>query len=86
MDDRHKQFHKLLNDHHEWPCPYLFKFIVPFEKLDEFCSLFQDYDLRTRPSRTGKYVSVTFETNMCSSHEVMEVYSTAAQVSGVMSL
>jgi len=86
MDDRHEQFHKLLDDHHQWPCPYLFKFIIPFEQLDAFCTLFEDHDLTKRPSRTGKYVSVSFESNMCSSHEVMAIYHKASQIPGVMSL
>ncbi|MEF2229501.1 MAG: DUF493 family protein [Pseudodesulfovibrio sp.] len=86
MDERHKQFSQMLDDHHQWPCPYLFKFIVPAEKIEEFSALFVHEAMTTRPSKNGKYVAVTFESHMCSSHDVMGVYHKASAISGVLSL
>jgi len=86
VDERHKQFTQMLDDHHQWPCPYLFKFIVPAEKLEEFTALFEDEAMTTRPSKNGKYVSFTFESHMCSSGDVMDVYRRASAIPGVLSL
>ena len=86
MTDKTEQFKQVLNDHHQWPCPYVYKFIVPSEKMDQFRELFASEDLETRPSRTGKYTSMTLTSTMCSADEVMAVYEKAAQVPGVMSL
>lgn len=86
MTDKTEQFKQVLNDHHQWPCPYVYKFIVPSENLDQFRELFAGETLETRPSRTGKYTSVTITSTMCSAEEVMSVYEKAAQIPGVMSL
>lgn len=86
MSNDNERFCQRLDEHHQWPCPYMFKFIVPTEKLDDFKTLFPDEELALRESRTGKYTSVTMETTMCSSQSVMEVYEKAAQIPGIMSL
>ncbi len=86
MTDQHKQFKQVLDDHHQWPCPYLFKFIIPADKLEQFKELFPNEAIDTRTSKTGKYISVTLESNMCSSHEVMAVYNKASEIPGIMSL
>ena len=62
------------------------KFIVPSENLGQFRELFASETLETRPSRTGKYTSVTITSTMCSADEVMAVYEKAALIPGVMSL
>ncbi|WP_319584716.1 DUF493 family protein [uncultured Pseudodesulfovibrio sp.] len=86
MSDKSKQFKQVLDEHHEWPCPYIHKFIVPADSLDRFQELFASEKLETRQSRTGKYTSVTIVSTMCSADEVMAVYEKAAQIPGVMSL
>lgn len=86
MTDRRDQFAQMLDEHHQWPCPYVFKFIVPTENLSLLETLFESERLETRPSRTGKYTSVTLESTMCSSRAVMDVYRKAAEVPGLMAL
>lgn len=86
MSDKNEQFKNALDEHHQWPCPYLFKFIVPSENLSKVVELFPDTEIQTRESKTGKYTSVSVETTMCSSKDVMEVYEKVASVPGVMSL
>ncbi|WP_207262098.1 DUF493 domain-containing protein [Desulfovibrio sp. Huiquan2017] len=86
MSDKLKQFKQTLDEHHQWPCPYVYKFIVPAESLDRFKQVFAAEKLEYRQSRTGKYTSVTITSTMCSADEVMAVYEKAAQVPGVMSL
>ena len=86
MTDKAEQFKRVLDEHHQWPCPYIYKFIVPSENLGQFRELFASETLETRPSRTGKYTSVTITSTMCSADEVMAVYEKAALIPGVMSL
>ena len=86
MTDKHKEFKQMLDDHHQWPCPYVFKFIIPSGQMDSFRELFPDTDMTTRESKSGKYISVTLESHMCSSHDVMAVYEKAGKIPGIMSL
>ncbi|EGB13611.1 hypothetical protein DND132_0394 [Pseudodesulfovibrio mercurii] len=86
MSDKLIKFKQTLDEHHQWPCPYVYKFIVPAESLDRFKEVFASEPLSFRQSKTGKYTSVTMTSTMCSADEVMAVYEKAAQVPGVMSL
>lgn len=86
MIDKHEKFKQVLDEHHQWPCPYAFKFIVPSENLHLLNAIFPEENITTRESKTGKYTSVTFESNMCSGKHVMDVYKKAAQIPGIMSL
>jgi len=86
MTQDKERFCQRLDEHHQWPCPYMFKFIVPTGNIDQFTALFPDQNLSFRESKTGKYTSVTLETTMCSSQAVMEIYEKAAKVPGIMSL
>ncbi|MGL1862474.1 MAG: DUF493 domain-containing protein [Pseudodesulfovibrio sp.] len=86
MSDKIEQFKKTLDECHEWPCPYLFKFILPTENLAQVKELFPDHTIQTRESKTGKYTSVSMESSMCSSKAITDIYEKAAQVPGLMSL
>ncbi len=81
------EFKQRLDEHHQWPCTYMFKFIVPQDQTQNILNLFESRDeLRTRPSRHGRYMSVTAKCTVSSSEEVVAVYQAAAQVEGVISL
>jgi putative lipoic acid-binding regulatory protein len=86
MTEEQHKFQQMLDEHHEWPCPYVFKFIMPTENLPLFVDLFADARLQTRESKTGKYTSVTMESTMCSGKSVMEVYHKASEIPGLMAL
>ena len=86
MTDKHEQFKQVLDQCHEWPCPYLYKFILPTENLTQLTDLFPEEEIKTRESKTGKYTRVTMETHKGSAQEVMDVYTKASQVPGLMSL
>lgn len=86
MTEKDKKFKNMLDDHHQWPCPYVFKFIVPSGQMERFHELFPDAPLTTRQSKSGKYTSVTLESTMCSSHDVMAIYEKAGKIPGIMSL
>ncbi|MFH1912816.1 MAG: DUF493 family protein [Pseudomonadota bacterium] len=86
MTDRDAQFESTLDEHHQWPCPYAFKFIVPTANLPLLAALFESERLVTRQSSGGKYTSVTLESTMCSGKAVMEVYRKASEIPGLMAL
>lgn len=86
MSDKYEQFKQALDDHHQWPCPYTYKFIMPTENLPQFAELFPEEKTSSRESKSGKYTSVTMTTNMCSAEDVMAVYEKAATIPGLMSL
>ena len=82
-----QEFKARLDQHHSWPCTYMFKFIVPTSQTQHILDLFESRDqLQTRPSRNGRYMSVTARCTVASSDEVIAVYQAAAQVQGVISL
>ncbi|MBS3778996.1 MAG: DUF493 domain-containing protein [Desulfovermiculus sp.] len=82
-----QQFKQRLDEHHQWPCTYMFKFIVPLQQTQKILDLFESRDeLHTRPSRYGRYMSVTARCTVSSSDEVVAVYQAASQVQGVISL
>lgn len=70
----------------EWPAGYLFKFIVPVNKVNEIVEILPKGDLSTRESGKGKYVSVTSYAEMNTSEEVIDVYEKASRVEGIMAL
>lgn len=86
MTDKKERFIQALDDHHQWPCPYVYKFIMPTENLSRFTDLFPENEVTTRTSKSGKYTSVTMISTMCSALEVMDVYEKAEEVPGLMAL
>lgn len=75
---------------HEWPSMYLFKFIVPSEnqKVAQLEALFnsETAEIRLRQSKNGKYTSVSAREVMTSSDEIIALYEEAYKIEGVISL
>ncbi len=87
MTDTLTTFAKQLDEAHQWPCSYTFKFIVPNGRADEVRQLFgPEAAIRETASRTGKYISVTAEAIMDSSEQVIALYKQAATIEGIISL
>lgn len=82
----YRKFKEKLDDHHTWPSVYMFKFIVPVEKLDEIHQLFPKTAIQSRYSRNKKYIGITAQLVMDSSEEVMQIYEKAHLVDGVIAL
>lgn len=85
-DKDHSAFRQKLDEHHQWPCHYLFKFIVPMGQRDAFDSIFPKEALSFKSSKGGKYVSISANVMMHSSDEVIKIYEKAYQIEGVISL
>lgn len=79
-------FKRKLEEQHSFPTIYMFKFIVPFQKESEVIELLPDGDITSKPSREGKYVSVTARLMMASSDDVIEVYNQTHQIEGLIAL
>lgn len=84
--ERMKAFKRLLEEEHEWPGPYSFKFIVPSEKIDLVSQLLPDVEMTTRFSGKGKYTSVSFQLQCKSADDVIDVYEKVKNIPGIMSL
>ncbi len=87
VGDKTKHFKELLDQHHHWPGTYTFKFIVAKDKVESVLDLFEERDeISTRPSRHGRYISVTANCEVSSSDEVIAVYEAAAAIKGIIPL
>lgn len=80
------QFKRLLDEQNDWPAPFIFKFIVPKDQLAALREVLDGYELRTRQSRNGNYLSITLEPVMQSSEEVIQIYGRASKIKGIVSL
>jgi len=75
-----------LDEYHQWPCRFMFKFIVPEQKTEEMIAFLAGRPFTTRPSKNGRYVSFTAELEMQSSEEVIILYREAAKIEGIIAL
>ena len=80
-----------LQDTALWPTEYLYKFIVISEtsKIEDIKSLFNHLGavIQTRPSKNGKYTSVSVNVRMKNPDAVISKYKEVAEkVEGVISL
>lgn len=76
----------LLDSRYQWPAKYRFKFIVTSDNLAPLSDLLEGGKLTTKPSKNGKYISVTYELTMNSSDEVVAIYKKASKIDGIISL
>ncbi|MGE4292741.1 MAG: DUF493 domain-containing protein [Desulfovibrio sp.] len=84
--ERYESLRKTLNDCHEWPCSFIFKFIGSTENAERVASLFPEEAVTFRPSRTGKYIGVTAEINVSSAEDIFEIYVQAQRIEGLICL
>jgi hypothetical protein len=79
-----------LDQVHDWPSMYLFKFIVPSEnqKVAQVEALFnaETAEIRLRQSKNGKYTSVTAREVMTSAEEVISCYKESYKIEGLIAL
>lgn len=81
---------KLLNENHDWPSVFMFKFVVPTdnEKLARVEAMFNSNtaEIRQKQSSKGNYTSVTIREVMVSAQSILDVYEEASQIEGLISL
>jgi putative lipoic acid-binding regulatory protein len=81
-----EKFRVQLDEFYAWPALYTFKFIVPTGKESEVKALFPNHTTSERPSKNGKYTSVTTEAMLPSSEAVIKIYEAAAKIEGILAL
>ena len=85
-EENRPDFKTLLDNNHEWPCDYLFKFIVFSDLVEELTGLLNTDRVSLRPSKNGRYTSVSVTMKMSSSDEVLFIYEKVRNVKGIISL
>ncbi len=76
----------LLDDQYEWPSTYKFKFVGNEGHRDELTDIIGQKPCKENASRTGKYISFTFNVQIQESSEVISIYQKVSKLSGIMSL
>ena len=93
MSDKDDFYSKLkiqLEDTTDFPADYLYKFIVPASEnqVTEVESVFNNTGavIKTKNSKTGKYVSVSIILKLNSSDEIIAYYRKVEKIKGIISL
>lgn len=74
----------------EFPTKYMYKFIIPSgeDKFKQIENIFDNLGavIDSKPSKTGKYTSLTILVKMSSPDEIISKYKEVSKVEGVISL
>lgn len=84
-----EELRKKLNETQTYPSVYMFKFIMNAEhrKIALIENLFgNDAEIYTKESDKGKYISITVKEVVMSTDEIIDIYSKASDIEGVMFL
>lgn len=87
--DKYNRIKQQLIESTKWPSLYMFKFIVPNneDKLNAVKNLFpKETEFSYKTSRDIRFIGVTVKIMMNSADEVIEIYSRAQGIRGIMSL
>lgn len=88
-EDFYSNLKQKLEEQHNFPQPYLFKFIIPADnkKLALVEALFgEEAQVSTRQSSSNKYISISAKEVMMSADSVIAVYKKAEKIEGIISL
>ena len=84
--DSIEAFKEKLDNEHDWPTIYMFKFVVPAAKAIEVKAIFSEEKLVVKESKAGNYIAFTLNKMIYSSDEVVEIYQEARKVDGLIAL
>jgi len=73
----------------EWPSVYMYKFIIPNhpEKVDAIKAMFDDSAvIKTNTSKNANFISVSIEVVELDVDSIIEKYTSASQIQGIISL
>jgi uncharacterized protein len=79
-------FKQKLDAVYVWPALYIFKFIVPRQRVEDVKMLFPNHFSSEKQSEKGKYTSVTINMMMPSSDAVVDVYQKVKHIEGLIAL
>ena len=80
------EFRQKLDDQHTFPGLYIFKFIVPSEAVEQVEKLWNNGEVKKKPSSKGKYTSVTINAQVENSEQIVEIYQRASEINGCIAL
>jgi uncharacterized protein len=83
---KHEKFRAILEESHQWPDYYDFKFIVKIEDKQLILDRLVGFTISETPSKKGNYISVTARKLMNNTQEVIDIYEMMSEVKGVISL
>lgn len=93
MNDKELFYTKLkgqLEDTTKFPSDYMYKFIVPAigDQQREVQSIFDNKGavIKTKKSKTGKYISISVVLKLDSAQEVIDYYKKVEKIEGIISL
>lgn len=93
MNDKDLFYTKLkgqLEDTTKFPSDYMYKFIVPAigDQQREVQSIFDNKGavIKTKKSKTGKYISISVVLKLDSAQEVIDYYKKVEKIEGIISL
>ncbi len=84
--DNYDSFRKKLEEEHEFPSKYMYKFIVVKEKVQDILPFFETAEISTKKSKTGKYISVSATIVAFNSEDIISRYKSLSHVEGIISL
>ena len=89
-EEFYKSLKEKLEDQHNFPEDYLFKFIIPAdsEKIIEIVQVFDGlkHTMSNRDSKNGNYTSLSFNAFVLDSDQVIDIYKKVGTIEGVMML
>ncbi len=88
-EDWKERLRDKLDQVHEWPSVYMFKFIFEPDaaRLDAVLALFpKESEILRKYSKGGKYLSLTVKEVMMNADEVVQRYDKASRIEGVIVL
>ncbi len=87
--EKYNKMKQQLLDSTKWPSVYMFKFIVPNneDKINAVKNLFsEDTEFTYKTSRDIRFIGITIKKVMKSADDVIEVYTRAEGIKGIMAL
>jgi len=88
-EERFEKIIESLNEVHDWPNVYIYKFIFedkPNNKEALLNIFSEEIEISTNYSRNGKYISITIKEVMLKSEDVLHRYKEAAKIEGIIAL
>jgi uncharacterized protein len=79
-------FKEKLEENHQFPGDYMFKFIVPSEKKQALIDLLPDGELVIKNSSSNRFMSITLNIVIESSDKVIEIYNKAYVIEGLIAI
>jgi hypothetical protein len=79
-------FKRILEEEHVFPGKYLYKFIAPRDKKEKLIELFPNEEIAIKESSKGNYISVTINSMVQDSNEVIGIYQKVHEIGDIISL